>query len=649
MALFREKFKLHSFCLLFVLGAACLATAPKLWAQTRTTRPRPARPIATQPTTAAPAEEQPRYKAIWEPKNYPDDVILLDVFFVNDQVGWVSGGSSWKKGGFILQTRDGGDHWAVQLGDPQSSDPSIKDIRFIDETHGWARQGDKLIRTTDGANWEDAGSLPPFSQIHEYAFTSPNRGIAVGGYATEGAKIFTTRDGGKTWKQVFTCATRLEVNGLTQNAGCYLNTFHFPSPRVGYAVGGSFNDGPGQGFFVVAKTEDGGETWSVVYTFQTIPHADAVFFTNASTGVTRNHDGKFYFTNDGGLSWKGVTGSGDWEQHKIAFADPEVGWSGGERKLGFSTDGGTHWNSRDLRFPASVQAFSLPSRRRAYVVGEHGMIYRYRVVPLDYNVAGMLDAPLMPGSDLRIQPDIQRLKNRIQALRARLEQGAQGGTSGTGQNTQSENAASAESETATQGGDSSTGGGFTQDTLVSEGFTQSASESSGSTQSAGVSGGTQVAGDAVTGSTASVAAAGGTQGTGDVGNGPAQDTGSSGFTQQTGEAAPASNFVQSCCAAQVQGVQASMGLVTQDVSAVSTKFRSLNMILSGMRLFSQLVGKTQAMRSSFVALKGAKDAQSALAALSQFSASLEDMTRTAATGFQSQGGGSAQAQPAFQQ
>ena len=59
-------------------------------------------------------------------------------------------------------------------------------------------------------------------------------------------------------------------------------------------------------------------------------------------------------------------------------------------------DGRKHWTSRAIHFPAGVNAFSLPARDRGYVVGDHGMIYRYRVVPIDYTSKGMLEAPMMP-------------------------------------------------------------------------------------------------------------------------------------------------------------------------------------------------------------------------------------------------------------
>jgi hypothetical protein len=41
-------------------------------------------------------------------------------------------------------------------------------------------------------------------------------------------------------------------------------------------------------------------------------------------------------------------------------------------------------------------SLSLPQRDSAYVVGDHGMVYRYRVVPIEYTAKGALDAPVMP-------------------------------------------------------------------------------------------------------------------------------------------------------------------------------------------------------------------------------------------------------------
>jgi len=80
----------------------------------------------------------------------------------------------------------------------------------------------------------------------------------------------------------------------------------------------------------------------------------------------------------------------------MKFVDTQVGWSFHYSKLSFTTNGGTRWTSGTFAFPVSPRAFSLPTRTRAYVVGDHGMIYRYSVVPIEYSARGMIDAPMMP-------------------------------------------------------------------------------------------------------------------------------------------------------------------------------------------------------------------------------------------------------------
>jgi photosystem II stability/assembly factor-like uncharacterized protein len=69
--------------------------------------------------------------------------------------------------------------------------------------------------------------------------------------------------------------------------------------------------------------------------------------------------------------------------NRIVFSGPEVGWSFYGKLMSYTTDGGRRWASREIAFPAEVNAFCLPTSQRGYVVGDHGMIYRYRIVPVD--------------------------------------------------------------------------------------------------------------------------------------------------------------------------------------------------------------------------------------------------------------------------
>jgi hypothetical protein len=63
--------------------------------------------------------------------------------------------------------------------------------------------------------------------------------------------------------------------------------------------------------------------------------------------------------------------------------------------MNYTVDGGQHWITRKIEFPASVNAFTMVSPDSGYAVGDHGMVFRYRVVPSDYTAKGILAAPAM--------------------------------------------------------------------------------------------------------------------------------------------------------------------------------------------------------------------------------------------------------------
>jgi photosystem II stability/assembly factor-like uncharacterized protein len=370
---------------LLVLSACLVAS------QTGATR----KPAPKAPS-AAPKAAQPKFKAIWEPVNYNQDLTLTGVYFVSDEEGWVTA-----EHGTILHTKDGGNSWTPQLGgDSHSGELTVAAPRFLDAKHGWALQAGKLLRTTDGESWEQVGALPQGWGVVEYVFLSPSNGVILDGNNNV-SHILRTNNGGRNWKETMSdkaCHAVIQVEGLSRDAECVLKAMHFPSASHGYAIGGTGSD---FNTLFVAKTEDGGSTWNL----SPLPDVGQVwiggawgadhrlFFTDESTGFANLNNAKLLATNNGGQSWHGLVASptGD-----IRFPDREVGWIFDGQKLSFTTDGGKRWNSRGVHFPASVKAYSFPTRQRAYVVGDHGMVYRYRIVPSDYTAKGMLDAPMMP-------------------------------------------------------------------------------------------------------------------------------------------------------------------------------------------------------------------------------------------------------------
>ena len=291
------------------------------------------------------------------------------------EVGWVAGGTVNLVGGVILHTRDGGTTWDVQHGEPQSSDTAVKSLRFLDEKTGWAISGDKILHTRDGDDWILAGTIR--DNYVDYMFTSATRGVYLG----PNGDLHRTRTADNRGSRRTVCGP---CRGQWADAGCamQLGTLQFVTPSLGYAVGVS---SAATDALFLAKTVDGGATWTMTTGRVTGKAEDAVFL-DENTGYVRVgywDNGQLFKTEDGGKTWTGMAGS---PGLGMAFSDPEVGWAFGNRKLTFTTDGGRRWNSRTFAFPADVTAFSLPRRDRGYVISEHGIIYRYRIVPIAENV-----------------------------------------------------------------------------------------------------------------------------------------------------------------------------------------------------------------------------------------------------------------------
>jgi len=535
----------------------------------------------------------PRFKGIWEPVSYNADVKLLDAFFTTAQEGWVSGGTDETHGGIILHTTDGGDPWEVQYGDPQSSDRAVRNIRFLDATRGWAIQGTgsaaRLLHTTDGHNWNLAGTIP--ENTADFMFVSDAVGVAVGS-----SHIVRTTNGGQSWQNVGECRASVQVQGLTRNVTCDWARLQFITPSVAYAVGFSRQ---ARTVVFLARTSDGGASWSITTAVVTDIPQDA-FFLDENTGYIRTgapDTGQVFKTTDGGNTWMGLAAS---PGARIQFADPEVGWAVLYNKVSFTTDSGNHWNSRQYAFPARVNAFSIPRRDRGYVVGEHGMIFRYRIVPENYTANGMIPAPLLSGINSPLDSQVEQLARQVQ----RLAQDA------------GLPAASLTQNTAT---------GFSQDAAANN-FGSGAPNAAGAGVAASLPSG------------AAAGAVGGCLGL------PAGRTAAAvpppatpgGFTQDTGTGAGSSSpsataggFVQDAGTATTTFDQMST-TVPQFVS----KYRNLNLLMAGVQMSAQIPATVACLKQSFQALKTIKSPQAAVAVISGMQANVMGLRQMVRAAFQ---------------
>ena len=377
--------------------------------------------LAAAACTANAQGTAPKLKGVWEPVNYSEDLSLVDVFFVTPEIGYVSGAS-----GTILKTTDAGATWTPLLGgDPQSEERTINQLFFLKPSTGWAVQvtstHSNLLRTTDGETWGKIGTIP--EHYEDIAFASDTVGVYI-----NDEKIFRTRDAGRNWREVGNCATKAEVDGLSRQVVCHLWKLQFVTPSVAYALGRTVG---GVNAAVVVKSVDGGESWTVLPVIADESGWEGgLFFIDENTGYASMKDAKSaYRTTDGGVTWTGMPASSI--GNRMLFADPDVGWALYYNRLAYTVDGGRRWSSRELPFPVMPNAFSLPRRDRAYAVGDHGMIYRFSVVPDTTPVAAKaLGFPAMPSLDNAVLAQIAKLETGLQKIDGALDVAANSGGSG---------------------------------------------------------------------------------------------------------------------------------------------------------------------------------------------------------------------------
>lgn len=235
------------------------------------------------------------------------------------------------------------------------------------------------------------------NQFYDIHFSNEKEGIAVGDLGFHEGYI-KTLDGGITWSSV-----ENRIKGLFQ--------LSFADPDTGIVIASSnyalFTNNGGQSFYegewtppiighrsssdyfmfnskeiitvgrggAIAKTKDGGKTWTTYQGFSFSNYLNDITCTDNKTCYACGSIGKVIKSKDGGETWKEENLQLNNDLRKIYFLDNNFGFTAGQYgALARTIDGGENWKiiNTGLRFP--IIEIYFKNKDLGYIVSTSGEI-----------------------------------------------------------------------------------------------------------------------------------------------------------------------------------------------------------------------------------------------------------------------------------
>ncbi len=297
-------------------------------------------------------------RADWTKRNSNTLAWLHDVYFLNEQTGWIAG-----SGGTFLTTNDGGVTWTKAK---NFTDDTIRQVYFTDDSNGWllcerdlytlgANSPSYLMKTVDGGvYWERVEFADSQrKRVTKFFFSKDGAGMAIG----ESGAFFAMSNDKKIWKRTPSPLRYLMFDG----------TFTDDSNGVIVGAGGS-----------ILFTDDAGLSWTKASVFGGAEAKfNSVFFINQKNGWTVGGSGKIFQTVNGGKTWREQKSSVAKELTDVFFTNTAEGWAVGDEGIILQTaTAGNVWTAVNSKAKHKLERVFF-NGKKGWAVGFGGTIMSY--------------------------------------------------------------------------------------------------------------------------------------------------------------------------------------------------------------------------------------------------------------------------------
>lgn len=281
--------------------------------------------------------------AQWYSQSYNTMSKLSDVYFINENTGWICGDD------MVLKTTNSGTNWQkTNLTGINNS------IRFINSLTGFvASNNGKLYKTINGGiDWELI-NLDVTTNLNKIKFLNNSFGVAVGNKT----KAFKTTDGGLNWSNISIGTDLLDILDIE-----ILSENKFIASGLQSTIW---------------YTDNAGESWHSHSMGMPNP-LFAIDFINENTGMVSGCCGMLMRTTNGGMNWsQEVYLTPGYSVHSLKYLSPNKIFIAADAGYIFRTsNNGMNWDSLAAPNGNDLYGMSFVNENTGWLVGIWGTIYK---------------------------------------------------------------------------------------------------------------------------------------------------------------------------------------------------------------------------------------------------------------------------------